>query len=518
MTGRTRMQSIAASPTVVGAITTLIIIVAVFLAYNANSGLPFVPTYRVSAEVPNAARVVRNNEVRIGGHRVGVVESVEPVENPDNGTVAARLNLKLDQSVDPLPDDTTIRVRYRSSFGLKYLELNRGDGEPLPAGGTLPLENAVEQTEFDDIANTFDTETRTNSRNVLEGFGTGFAARGGSLNEAIAALNPLFRGLQPVAQILIDPTTRFERFFPELADAARIVAPIATEQADLFTNMAITFAAISADPGKLQETISEGVPTLRVGTRALRNQRPFLAELAEFSEDLRPGIHELRRALPDLNDAVAIGTKTLKRTPQLNQDLEGVFQELDQLVSQPQTKITLVRLQDTFKNARPASEWIVPFQTVCNYWNYWFTFLPEHLSSLDQVGTSQRAFGVNVPPGTVGGVAIGQQGGLGGYAGQNANAIAGIESGPNVGHFEPDHLGILRGHPYGPAVTANGQPDCQSGQTGYPLGADPLGVPGQPADVAAVGAADLPVLSGVTNLRIRKNSDKTFGGTWPTYP
>ncbi len=66
----------------VGAVTTLIVIVAVFLAYNANSGLPFVPVYRVSVEIPDAARLTDNNEVRIGGHRVGVVESIDAVR-PD---------------------------------------------------------------------------------------------------------------------------------------------------------------------------------------------------------------------------------------------------------------------------------------------------------------------------------------------------------------------------------------------------------------------------------------------------
>ena len=40
MRGRGPVQSLAASPTMVGAVTTLIVIVAVFLAYNANSGLP----------------------------------------------------------------------------------------------------------------------------------------------------------------------------------------------------------------------------------------------------------------------------------------------------------------------------------------------------------------------------------------------------------------------------------------------------------------------------------------------
>ena len=39
-----RMGSIAASPTLVGAVTVLVVVVAVFLAYQANNGLPFVPT------------------------------------------------------------------------------------------------------------------------------------------------------------------------------------------------------------------------------------------------------------------------------------------------------------------------------------------------------------------------------------------------------------------------------------------------------------------------------------------
>ena len=51
---RRGVGALAASPTLVGAITTLIVILAVFLAYNANNGLPFVPSYRISVEVPNA--------------------------------------------------------------------------------------------------------------------------------------------------------------------------------------------------------------------------------------------------------------------------------------------------------------------------------------------------------------------------------------------------------------------------------------------------------------------------------
>jgi ABC-type transporter Mla subunit MlaD len=136
------------SPTMIGAVTTLIVIVAVYLAYNANQGLPFVSVYRVAVDVPNAARVTDNNEVRIGGNRVGVVESLTVVESEnandtasadgggrgETGGTVARLHLKLDESARPLPKASAFRIRYRSSFGLKYLEIIRGGGPPAEEG------------------------------------------------------------------------------------------------------------------------------------------------------------------------------------------------------------------------------------------------------------------------------------------------------------------------------------------------------------------------------------------------
>ena len=87
--------SIAANPVLIGAATTLVIIVAVFLAYNANSGLPFVPTYELKTQVPNAAQLVEGNDVRIGGTRVGAVTDITPVTAKD-GSVSALLTLKLE--------------------------------------------------------------------------------------------------------------------------------------------------------------------------------------------------------------------------------------------------------------------------------------------------------------------------------------------------------------------------------------------------------------------------------------
>ena len=80
---RGRGSGIASNPVLIGAATILLVVfVAVFLSYNANQGLPFVPTYAINAEVPSAANLVAGNEVRIGGARVGAIDKITAKRPP----------------------------------------------------------------------------------------------------------------------------------------------------------------------------------------------------------------------------------------------------------------------------------------------------------------------------------------------------------------------------------------------------------------------------------------------------
>ena len=126
------------------------------------------------------------------------------------------------------------------------------------------------------------------------GFGNAFAGRGMSLNDAIESLRPLFENLRPVSHVLADPVDPARRFIAALARHGRDRRPRLRRAGQFFTNAAIAFAAISSDPEALKETISEGPPTLETAIETLPRQRPFLAELAELSRRLRPGVQELR--------------------------------------------------------------------------------------------------------------------------------------------------------------------------------------------------------------------------------
>src|SRR4051812_18653821 len=226
--------SVVANPVLVGAVTVLVVVVAVFLAYNANNGLPFVPTRQLDVQLANGSNLVKGNEVRSGGFRVGVVTDMEPTRLP-SGAVGALLKLKLDKDVGAIPVDSKIVIRPRSALGLKFVELTKGKStRTFDEGGTLDASKTPPPVDLDDVINTFDEPTRIGSQQSLEGFGNAVAGRGGDLNETIQVAPELFRNLAHVTRNLADPRTHLANFFKSLGDTARVVAPVAAINARLF--------------------------------------------------------------------------------------------------------------------------------------------------------------------------------------------------------------------------------------------------------------------------------------------
>jgi virulence factor Mce-like protein len=451
--------SIVASPVLVGAVTVLIVVVGVFLAYNANNGLPFVPTYEVNAELPSGQKLVRGNEIRLGGFRVGTVTDLKP--GMKDGKAIAVVQMKLEKTVEPLPEDTIIGVRPRSALGLKYVDIVPGKSkQTLKPGDTIPLSQSKPQgIEYEDVFSTFDKPTRDNSRTALKGFGDAFAGRGPSINEAIAAFNPFFTHLTPVMKTLSNPNTRLENFFKNINQASEQVVPVAKVQAALFGKMAKTFDAFSACEKCLQDTIAKSPPTLAVGAASFHVQRPFLAEFTKLSRDLRPTVSTLHNNLGTINSALETGTPVLKRTPEMNQLTGKVFKALDDLAENPVTMLALKDLHLTFSVLRPLAEFVAPYNTVCNNGTAFFTGLAGHISEEVQGGTSEVVLvrtGTNF-----------QEHSLNQNESERpADVPANVDPQTYVDP-EGNHYQVLHGEAYSPAVDAQGNADCQVGQYGY---------------------------------------------------
>jgi ABC-type transporter Mla subunit MlaD len=387
-----RRNSIAANPVLIGAATTLVVIVAVFLAYNANSGLPFVPTYDLSMQVKNAANLVEGNEVRIGGTRVGIIDKID-VKSTSRGTDYAVLHTKLETSVQPLPVDSTILIRPRSALGLKYVQITKGTStQSFPDGGTIPLRQArPEPVEFDDFVNMFSRPTRFASRVNLFEFGNGFSGRGTDLNQAIEGAPALLRNLIPVAQNLANRRTRLGELFQALGQTAAEVAPVGGQQASLFVNLDTTFGALAkvARP-YIQDAITNGVPAQETAIRVFPEQQVFLANSTKLLNELEPATVALRQAAPPLADAVVIGTPQLKRSVAFNQALIPTFKAVQDFATDPQVTLGVQDLTSTFTLLQPTLAYVTPAQTVCNYASILLSNAASLLSEGDNIGTAQR--------------------------------------------------------------------------------------------------------------------------------
>jgi virulence factor Mce-like protein len=366
---RSGIGGFASSPILVGAVTVLVVIVAVFLAYNANNGLPFVSTYDLKAQVPNADALVKGNEVRIGGVRVGIVKSVVPV-NLGNGKVAAELSLALDKTAEPLPKDSTITIRPKSALGLKFLQITPGTSkEGFEAGERIPVAAATpEPGDIDKFFDMFDERTRTAIRQNLAGFGNALAGRGPQLNEAIGALRRFVVQGQPVLRTVVAPSTNFAGFFEALEALSATVAPVAATQADMFVVLDQTFAAFArVSRPYIQETIEKSPGTLDEANADLPVLRPFLQDSARFFTALQPGARALGETSPVIAEALHAGIPALNGSPATNAQLAPTAEALVKFQESPGVLTTLGLLTDTNRELGPSLRFITPSQTICHY-------------------------------------------------------------------------------------------------------------------------------------------------------
>lgn len=377
-----RRQGVADNPVLVGAGAILVILVMVLLSYNANTGLPFVPTYNITADLPNGAALVKGNEVRIGGARVGLVTSIDPVE--DNGEYSAQISMKLDNNIGPIPANSKVEVRPKSTIGLKYVEMALGDSsETIPNGGNLPISQASVATEFEDLLNTFDERVREGNKNSLNEFGNAFAGRGTDLNTAFGEIGPLFANLEPVARTISARGTRLTDFIRALARAARDTAATGDEAGEVFVNADRTLEAFANASTGIQESLEESPPTLAVLTESFPQQQAYFTQLTGLVEKFQPGAPYLPAVADNLATITTRGPSTMRKLYRTTPAFNRTLQNLGQFAADPQVRLGFQGLASFVDTINQPLSYITPAQTVCNYFGLFARNVSSAVSARD---------------------------------------------------------------------------------------------------------------------------------------
>jgi virulence factor Mce-like protein len=488
---RRRGGSLAGNPLLIGAVTTLIVVVAVYLAYNANNGLPFVPTYDVKVALPQASGLQPTSQVRIGGTRVGIVTSLKAHQDPTTGRLTAIANLKLEKSVEPLPADTHAIVLSVTAIGLKYLELEKGSSsKPLKAGATIPMAHTREPVDIEQFFNMFDKPTRVANQQNLDNFGNGLAGRGLGLNNTIATLRPLVNHAIPVLRNLASPQTDLAGFFKGLERAAGQSAPVADQNAALWSDQDTFFAEWAKVAKQLEEATAEGPASLEQATFSLPFQAPLIEKSAEFMRLLRPSARSLVTVAPPLGQAFARGAVNLRAATALNQELASSAQALLAFARNPVVTAGLEDFTRVLEHGNPFIAGLAPAQTFCNYVTLTFRNLASVLSENVGVGTVGRASIVLSPSGP-------NNEGYPSSAPANGPSIEKAFVGSNQ-IVDNNHV---HSDPY-PNVGGPGQPKvCESGNETYEKGK------------AVVG--NLPAASVATNRELTTREQNLYGEKYP---
>ena len=382
------------SPVLIGAVTVLVAIVAVFLAYNANNGLPFVPRYNLHVQVRDATELTQNAEVHLaGGSLVGHVTSIDPGRTASGQPIAV-LNLALNKEVQPLPVDSTWDIRLKGTIGLKYLQLTPGTSQQtLPDGATVPVSQTRAEVDLDQVLGMYDKATRAGVVASTIGYGEGLAGRGSGINDAIRAFVPLVTDLGPVARNLASPKTDFGGFFRGLERFSAAVAPVAQPQADLYVNLATTFKSLaSVAYPYLQNWISQTPPTFQTVISQAPTIDSFVNDTAGLFQELAPGFATLPQSAPVLAQTFQIGLHTLPPTytgpNSLNAELTNLARSLANYSNNTTVQAGLDRLTLTAQSLQSPLAFLTPVQATCNY----VTLFLRNTSNLlsDPVATGTR--------------------------------------------------------------------------------------------------------------------------------
>ena len=408
---RSTRESVLGSKLVLGVVTILVVVLAVYLSYVSENGLPFVPSYRVTVQVANADELDKNADVRVGGARVGQILSIT-AEPPSRAWPHpyAQLSLSLDSGLRPLSRDTHYRIRLASVLGAKYLELvlgrsRRGGG--VPDGGTLrlsthrALNHELPFVDLDTALRTFGPSTRAALRAAVNEFGGVLAGRGNELNDTTDSFLQLLEPLQRVLGVFAAPQNNFSGLLSGAAATTHALSSVAPDITSLFGHSATTFQAM--DRPSLGKTLDQLPGTESVASRVLERSLPTLSQAAALMAELRGATALLPTAARRLDTIVTTAPPVFRPLPKLASELQTAVGSVQALATDPASTETFHALGSNdlatigssgFMGLGAILRAVAPAQFSCNVAGLWLRNFASGLTEGDSTGNWLRVMPV----------------------------------------------------------------------------------------------------------------------------
>ena len=335
-TDSSRLRRLANYTLVLGLFALAITAIAVGISYRAQNGLPWIGTYDVSVDVPDAAKLLKNADVRIGGARVGQVLKIEPQPAGEEHPPFTRLGIALDPDAGPLPVDSTAEIRLASVLGGKFVDIVPGKAEDtIPSGGVLPLSQGRLGSDQDEALLVFNPESRAALREQIAELAGGLAGRGREVNRFIELAARVFPAADRALRVLAAPSTDLAGFVSGTADAARALEPVAGELGPLIEDTATTLAAVDAAAPGLDRALAAAPGATRATADAFRAVRPVFDDAEAILAALEPATPLLEDTLAEVDATMRAALPVATATGRLAPAMDAALRAVDRFSTEP---------------------------------------------------------------------------------------------------------------------------------------------------------------------------------------
>jgi phospholipid/cholesterol/gamma-HCH transport system substrate-binding protein len=324
-----------------------------------GGGLPSLgSTYSLKALLPTAGSLTPGARVTVAGYQVGSVTSIERDGN------AAIVGMEVsDGRVTPLPIDSRVGLRERTPVGENYVSLYPGhSARMLRSGSVLPMTQANDSVDVDQLASVLQGDTRQRARQLIESIGGAVRGRGNDLNAFLAGTSDSLSTGSNVVGLLAGDRTQLGRLVANLGGLSAAVGARGTEIRLLADRALTTFDALGSRDQALRALLDQLPSTLaqvrdttnvlssvsRVATPVLYNLAATVSEIRPAVQVLAPAAAEGRLVVSELGAAAPALQQTLGRVRSLSSPTVSALPHLHKMLCQVNPMIRYVRpyLQD----------------------------------------------------------------------------------------------------------------------------------------------------------------------------
>ncbi len=306
----------------IAGLAALVVALGYVVFFSGNGG------HRYSLIFQNASQLVPDNQVLIGGHPVGSVESIDLTENN-----LAKVTVSVEQE---LHEGTTATIRATGLAGVAnhYVSIGPGPNSnpALEEGATLGLAATTTPVDLDQFLNAFPKPVRRGLGQFVRGNAAIYSGRGQDANQTFKYFGPALNRTGAFLEELNADQNLLRRFVVSSSKLTTAVAQRGNRLSSAISNASTAFAAIASQNVAFDQTLRLLPPVFRQSNTTFVNLRAALDDLDPLVETAKPATKNLAPFLAELRPVLSKAVPVFKNL-RLSVSREGFANDSAELLA-----------------------------------------------------------------------------------------------------------------------------------------------------------------------------------------